>query len=265
MSLHLPLEPLTLHRYEAPAELLAHQTLLITGAAGALGSAIALQAAELGSELILLDKNERALNALYDEILQRSDIEAGLYPLDLGGATVDDYHTLARTIETEFKGLNGLIHCAAEVGQLAPLTNLDAAQWQKTLTANLHGPVLLTTALLPLMRQSAPASIVFTADTKCKAYWNSYAASKAGITAVAGALSDELDADRDNAGNLQVTCNAVHPALMRSALRRSAFPGEDPASVPTAESNVPAYLYLLSEDARDVNGKMIDMRDSCAE
>lgn len=251
-----------INSYEPPANLLKGKTVLITGAAGALGSAIAMAAAGLGCELVLLDKNERGLNSLYDDIASATGIEAGLYPLDLTGASVDDYEALANTIENEFSALNGLIHCAVELGQLSPFANSDPAQWQKSLTANLHGPVFLSAAVLPLMRQSTPASVVFTIDYKRKAYWNSYAASKAALASIVSTLSDELDADRDASRNLKITCNAVQPAKMRSSFRRSAFPGENPASVPYATDNVWPYLFLLSPDARGVNGLLIDRQQS---
>ncbi len=248
-------------RYKPSRDALRKQTILITGAAGALGSAIANEAAAAGSDLVLLDKNERALNALYDQILDKSGIEAGLYPLDLAGATIDDYEALVDIVQTEYRGLNGLIHCAAELGQLAPLANADPAQWQKTFSTNVHGPVFLTSRLLTLMKDSTPASIIFTADRKSKAYWTCYAATKAAIRATMSALSDELDADKDPSGNPRVTCNIVVPAKMRSSLRSSAFPGEDPATLPSAAINVPAYLYLLSEQARAVNGTVIDLNN----
>ena len=123
----------------------------------------------------------------------------------------------------------------------------------------MHGPVFLTAALLPLIKKSSPASVIFTVDSNNKAYWGNYAATKAAIAATTVSLADELDADRDSNGALHVTCNAVSPKKMRSSLRSSAFPGEDPASVPTADNNVAAYLYLLGPSAREVNGKFINL------
>ncbi len=257
MRMPFSTDTVALSAYTPEANSLTGSTVLITGAAGALGSAIAKSASTLGCELILLDKNDRALNKLFDEIFELTGVEAGLYPLDLAGANVDDYQALAQTIEAEFGALNGLIHCAVELGQLAPLSYTDAAQWQKTFATNVHGPVFLTSALMSLMRNSTPASIVFSVDDKAKAYWNSYAATKAAIMAAMKTLSDELDTDKDNDGNLKITCNAVLPAIMRSSLRSSAFPGEDPATLPDAQHNVPAYLYLLSNAARQINGKVI--------
>ena len=244
--------------YESAAGELKKKTILITGAAGALGSALAMNIARLGGELILLDKSERGLNQLFDNIAQRTEIEAGLYPLDLAGASIEDYTTLANTVENEFGALHGLIHCAAELGQLAPMAYADPSQWKKTFATNVHGPVFLTASLLTLMKSSSPASIVFTVDGINKAYWSSYAATKAALSATMTSLADELDADRNEDGAISVTCNAVCPNKMRSSLRSSAFPGDDPSSLPDAEDNVAAYLFLLSDSAREMNGNIID-------
>jgi len=150
---------------------LSGKTILITGAAGGLGSAVAKGAAKVGAELILLDNNQNKLNQLHDEIEADLGKQPGLYPLDLRGATVDDYADLATTIQDVFKGLHGIVHCAATLGQLSPIDHVDAKTWQETFTTNLHAPVLLTTALLPLMRTTGNGGIVFTTDNKKSAYW----------------------------------------------------------------------------------------------
>lgn len=219
-----------------------------------------MRIAELGGELILLDKNERGLNKVYDDIESHCGVMAGLYPLDLAGASVDDYEQLAQTVEQEFGQLTDLLHCAASIGQLAPFLQTEAAEWQKCFTTNLHGPVFLTAALLPLLRSSAATgNIIFTTDNKSRAYWTSYAASKSALQAVVETLADELDGDRDNNQQLRVRCNAVNPVKIRSMLRTSAYPGEDPLSVPTAQSKLQTYLYLLSSEAQDINGQCVEV------
>ena len=233
------------------------RVVLITGAAGGLGSAIARALSRLGCELVLLDKNERGLNTLHDEIADDTGVQPGLYPLDLAGATMPDYDTLAETIADTFGKLNGVVHCAATLGQVTPALQIDIKHWIETFNVNVHGPVMLTQALLPLLKQSTGASITFTLDEKQSAYWGAYGASKAAIQTWMYSLADELDGQRDDNGNLLVRCNAINPGKMRTTLRSSAYPGEIPTEVPTPDTKVNAFLYLLSEESGTINRQTI--------
>jgi len=253
--------PQLINSYQPTANSMAGKTILITGAAGGLGSALALRAAHLQADLILLDNHERKLNQLHDEIEAAVGKQPGLYPLDMRGATPEDYQQLAETVEDVFKGLHGLVHCAVTLGQITPFEHLDAKQWHETFAANLHGPVMLTKSLLPVMRKSANASIVFTTDDKTKAYWGAYGISKASILPAMQIIADELSSvgAKENLvdNQLPVICNAINPGPMRTGLRSTAYPGEDPVSVPAPDEKVPAYLYLLSDMAREMNGQYI--------
>ncbi len=251
--------PELINNYQPQDNALAGKTLLITGAAGGLGSAIALAAARLGADLILLDNNEKKLNQLHDTIESDVGKQPGLYPLDLRGATQDDYQKLAETVADVFNGLHGLIHCAATLGQVSPIESIDAKNWHETFSINLHGPLFLTKALVPLMCSSGNASIVFTADDKSSAYWGAYGISKASIVPTMKIIADELDTLKDANEQFPVTCNAINPGPMRTGIRSSAYPGEDPNSVSAPQEKVPAYLYLLSDEARTINGTHIEL------
>jgi len=137
--------------------------------------------------------------------------------------------------------------------------NIDPKNWQETLTSNLTGPVLLTRILLPLMQESGNASIIFTTDNKAKAYWGAYGASKSALVTTMQILADELDANQNSNKQLPVTCNAISPGPMRTNLRSAAYPGEDPNTIALPETKVPAYFYLLSDQARTTNGIHIEL------
>lgn len=246
-------------QFQPLPEALKGKSILITGAAGGLGSSIARSAAQLGCELVLLDHNERGLNAIHDEIEASTGNKPGLYPLDLAGATVDDYFQLAETITEVFGRLDGLVHCAANLGQITPVASINAKLWQKTFTVNLHAPLLLTQSVMPLMRKTANARVIFTLDDKRKAYWGAYSVSKCAVEGMLRTLSDELDADRDAAEKMLVTCNGIDPGKMRTSLRSSAFPGEDPSTLPDPSNKVSAFLYLLSEASSQINGQVFSL------
>jgi len=120
---------------------------------------------------------------------------------------------------------------------------------------------MLTKSLLPVMQKSNNASIVFTTDEKTKAYWGAYGISKASIVPAMQIIADELapQGSKDNQATTQlpVTCNAINPGPMRTGLRSSAYPGEDPGSIPEPDQKTPAYLYLLSDMGREMNGQYI--------
>ena len=87
---------------------LKNRVILITGAANGIGAATAKACAAQGATVILLDLNIRALEQVYDQIESAGHPQAAIYPLNLEGATEQDYLTLAETIETEFGRLDGL-------------------------------------------------------------------------------------------------------------------------------------------------------------
>jgi NAD(P)-dependent dehydrogenase (short-subunit alcohol dehydrogenase family) len=130
---HLP------NDWEPAAETLADRIILITGAADGIGRALACSCAKHGATVIMLDRNVRGLEQAYDEILAAGHPEPALYPLDLQGATPGDYATLAQTVEREFGRLHGLVHNAAFLGALIPLTHFDDELWYQVLQVN-HRP-----------------------------------------------------------------------------------------------------------------------------
>ena len=72
-------------------------------------------------------------------------------------------------------------------------------------------------------------------------------------------LADELDGLKDADGMLPVKCNAIDPGKMRTTLRSSAFPGELPNEIPTPETKVNAFLYLLDKLSSNVNRQVFDL------
>lgn len=208
---------------------------------------------------MLLDNNQHKLNQLHDELEAKHSKQPALYPLDLRGANTDDYQQLAETIDDVFKGLHGIVHTAATLGQITPIDHLDAKTWQETFTTNLHAPILLTRALLPLMKTTGNGSIIFTTDNKISAYWGAYGISTASIESAMRIMADELDTSSDTGNSIPVTCNAINPGPMRTNLRSSAYPGEDPKSIAPPEDKVAAYLYFLSDKSKSTNGVLIEL------
>jgi NAD(P)-dependent dehydrogenase (short-subunit alcohol dehydrogenase family) len=250
--------PETLHDWHPAPGQLHDRVILVTGAANGIGRAIADACAAHGASVILLDRDVRGLEQAYDEIVAAGHPEPALYPMDLKGATPDDYATLAEKIETEFHHLDGLVHNAAYLGALVPFANFEHELWFETLQVNLNAPYLLTMACLGLLQQSRDASIVFTSDAAGrhgKAYWGAYAVSKAATEDFMQILADELEA------NTPIRVNSLDPGPVRTTLRRLAYPYEDRGSLPVPADVVKPFLFLLGPDSKGITGQQLSAPD----
>jgi NAD(P)-dependent dehydrogenase (short-subunit alcohol dehydrogenase family) len=237
------------------AGLLAGRVILITGAGGGLGRALALECARAGASVILSGRNAAKLDRVYDEIEKSGGPQPAIATLDLAAATAADYDNLAKIIDGEFGKLDGLVHCAALLGDRTPLEQYDVPTWCKVLHVNLTAPFILTQVLLPNLRKSADASIIFVSSgvvTNQRPYWGAYAVSKSGLESVRSMLSQELE------GEPNVRVNSVNPGRMRTAMRAAAYPAEDPNTLPAPVSVSGTFLYLLSALSRGIDGQYID-------
>jgi len=236
-------------------ELLKGRAILITGAGSGLGRALAIECARAGASVILSGRNGAKLDRVYDEIEAMGAPQPAIAVLDLAIATAVDYDGLARVIGEEFGKLDGLVHAAGLLGDRTPLEQYDVPTWCKVLHVNLTAPFILTQVLLPNLRKSEDASIIFVSSgvvKQSRPFWGAYAVSKTGLESVRSMLSEELE------GETNIRVNSVNPGRMRTAMRAAAYPAEDPNTVPTAESVSGPFLYLLSARGRGIDGRFID-------
>jgi NAD(P)-dependent dehydrogenase (short-subunit alcohol dehydrogenase family) len=252
MKVEFPMIP---KQFIPDAGLLAGRVILITGAGGGLGRALALECARAGASVILSGRNAAKLDRVYDEIEKSGGPQPAIATLDLAAATAADYDNLAKIIDGEFGKLDGLVHCAALLGDRTPLEQYDVPTWCKVLHVNLTAPFILTQVLLPNLRKSADASIIFVSSgvvTNQRPYWGAYAVSKSGLESVRSMLSQELE------GEPNIRVNSVNPGRMRTAMRSAAYPAEDPNTLPAPVSVSGTFLYLLSALSRGIDGQYID-------
>jgi len=239
----------------APTVSLDGRVVLITGASGGLGHALALACAGRGATTVLHGRNTRKLEALYDEIVAAGHPEPIILPLDLAAAKAEDFASVASALQAQTGRIDALVHCAVVLGSLGPIEHQAFDAWLATLRVDLLAPFGLTRALLPLLRGAADASVVFTLDTRGqepRAYWGGYAVAKAGLSALLGILADEWE----DSANLRV--NGVVPGPIRSPLRAQTHPGDDITRLPPPEALAPLYLYLLRGQPKAESGRVID-------
>ena len=217
------------------------RTVVVTAAHGGFGSAVAEACARAGGLVVLLGHKLPRLNRLYDRIAAAGG-QAALYPLDLEGASPDDYAQMAERLDAEFGRVDGLVHCAAEFRGLTPVVHADPADFARSLQVGLTAPWWLTQALLPLLAKAPDASVVFTLDSPERvgaAYWGGYGVSQFGLQGVVRILHAEL-------ANGPVRVAGLMPGPMRTALRARAWVEETDRQAIDASRYAPAAVELLS-------------------
>lgn len=219
------------------------RVVLLTGATGGLGRALAARLASLGSELVLLSRKQASLARMHDELEALCGRRPGLCPFDLERASPADYQALAETLEREFGRLHLLVHGAAHFPGLTPLEHTDPVEWLRGLHVNLSAPMLLTMACLPLLRRARGARVVFLLEEeRCsgRPLYGAYGIAKGALADLASMLAGELEASG-------VDVLAVRLPPMRTALRARAWFAEDPSAVPDPASLVGELLERMAD------------------
>lgn len=226
---------------------LENKTILITGAAGGLGSALSTQCAKQGVNLILLDVNRRKLTALSDAITDQGLPAPGLYPMDLSAVGIDDLQAMADVIATEYGGLDAVIHCAVAFEGLQLLEQVAPHEWLKSMQVNLNAPWQLSCACLPMLRASKNAHMIFLLDdeeNQSGAYWGAYGAAKAALVALVGQFDSALN-------NTDINVHGIYPGAMRTDFRAKVYHSEDPASQPDPTVVADKIIELLAADKQN--------------
>lgn len=244
-----------MYEYSARPDLLKGRIILVTGAGRGIGEAAAKAYAAHGATVLLLGKNEEHLDRVYDEIEAAGHPQPAVIPFNLETALPHQYDELAAMVEREFGRLDGLLHNAAIVGPRTPVEQLSGDHFMRVMQVNVNAAFMLTSTLLPLLRLSEDASVIFTSSSvgrKGRAYWGAYAVSKFATEGMMQVLADELD------GEENLRCNTINPGATRTDMRAKAYPGENPSVNPLPEAIMPLYLYLMGPDSRGVNGQALN-------
>lgn len=234
---------------------LDQRVILVSGAHGGLGSAAAAACARAGATVVLLGRKLPKLNRVYDAVAQ-AGAEPLLYPLDLEGASPDDYAELADRLRVELGHLDGVLHCAVEFKGLTPLEHTDPAAFARVMHVNLTAPWWLSQACLPLLRQAQDAALVFALDDLERVgqpYWGAYGIAQHGLAAMVGMLHAEL-------ASSSVRVSALQPGPMRTGLRSRAYADDNDLQAREATDYADACVTLLSSAGAAHRGQVWKVR-----
>ena len=233
------------------------KVILVTGANRGFGLAMTMDLSKAGATVIMLGRDLGSLEYAYDAVIDKGFQEPILYPLDIEGATPENYQSLQDDIFNQFEKLDGLIHNAAVLGTMMPVDQYDIKLWYSTLQINLNGPFMMTQFLIPLLNKSDDARILFLSaeqGREAKAYWGAYGVSKFAVEGFSKTLSEELE-------KTNIKVNTLDPGVMRTEMRRTAYPAENTTNNPSPEKKSPAIVYLMLPVSSKYNGQKLTLTE----
>ena len=244
--------------YSPAPDFLDGKTILVTGAGDGIGKALSKALVTHGATVILLSRSQEKLEALYDEIESTHPGKVIIQPMDFSSADHNDFKQLAESLDEKFECLDGLVHNAGLLGARSPIEYYPEKDWQELMQVNVNAAFYLTRALLPALTRAPSGRLLFTASSvgrQGRAYWGAYAVSKFAVEGLMQTLADEL------VNTTAIRVNSINPGGTRTAMRQAAYPAENPESVPTPESLMPAYLFLFSAEAQPIHGQALNVRE----
>jgi NAD(P)-dependent dehydrogenase (short-subunit alcohol dehydrogenase family) len=222
---------------------------LITGASRGIGAAVAVRFAGEGAHVVLAARTVGGLEEV-DDAVRAVGGSATLVPVDLRDFIKID--ELAARLFDRWRRLDILVGNAAEFGVFSPLGHIDPTIWAEVVDLNLTANWRLIRAMDPLLRAAPAGRAIFVTSEVARAalpYWGPYAVSKAGLETLVKIYAGEI-------AKTQVRANLLDPGVVRTRLRAHAFPGEDPAKLPSPETTADLFLELASPECAR-NGETI--------
>lgn len=232
---------------------LAPRTVLITGATRGIGRSIALAFGAGGDHVIAVGRTQGALETLDDEIQRAGGPRATLVAMDL--RQPEGVDQLGGAIYQRHGALDVLVGAAGFLGVTTPVAHLDPKVWDDVLAVNLTANYRLIRSMDPLLRAAPAGRAIFLTSGAADGrhpFWGGYAASKAGLEALAATYRNEVS---DTAVRVAV----VNPGPMRTKMRALAFPGEDPTTLPAPDAIAP-LITELADPLREPPAEVVSFR-----
>jgi len=226
----------------------AAPVVVVTGAFGALGRAVATAFAARGAQLALLDVTPQPPAVIRGQL--------GVAPLLFGGVDLSDMEATRRVMSAtamRFGGIDVLVNIAGGF-RWQKLEDGDPETWDQLYAMNLRTAVVCCKAALPALLERGRGRIINigagAAAARAGVGMGAYTASKAGVQRLTESLAEEVK-DRG------ITVNAILPGVIDTARNRVDMPDADFSRWVAPEAIAEVILFLASDAARAVTGASI--------
>ena len=229
---------------------LANRIALVTGASRGIGYATACALARAGAHVVAVARTVGGLEEL-DDAIRKDGGSATLVPVDL--ADLEGLARLGAALNERYGRLDVMVGNAGILGPASPLGHIEPKQWTDVMTINVTANFQLIRCMEPLLRNSDAGRAVFIssgAAGNARAYIGPYSTSKAALEVLVRTWAAEI-------ATTNIRANLFNPGPIRTRMRASLMPGEDPMTLDTpeqvAEFIVPMCLPGWTENGRLYN------------
>jgi len=229
---------------------LSSRIALVTGASRGIGHATARALARAGAHVIAVARTQGGLEEL-DDAIRKDGGTATLVPLDV--TDLDGIARLGAALNERHGKLDILIGNAGVAGTSSPLGHTDPKFWENMMTVNVTANFQLIRCMEPLLQQSDAGRAVFITSgiaTKATAYMGPYAASKAALDTLVRVWANET-------ATTSIRVNLFSPGPIRTRMRATVMPGEDPLTLDTPEQAA-EYIVPMCAPSWTDSGKFFD-------
>lgn len=232
--------------------MLENKVILVTGASQGLGRALTTAYAREGAKLMINARSEESIAPVAEEVHQMG---AEIVSVAADVTRDEDVQRMVGETVSRFGRIDVVVNNAGLLGPRVKIEEYPQDEWRSVIDANINGPFLVSREAIPHMQEGASiVNVVSGVSVEGRPRWGAYSVSKFGVEGLTQILAAELE-------ERGIRANAVDPGGMRTEMRAAAYPDEDPETLPTPADVTPVFLYLASDESREVTGQRFKARE----
>ena len=175
---------------------------IITGGGSGIGRALALELAKRDRNVLIVGRDPQKLAAVTAENSRIESLQADVAAVD-GRNIIKDF--------LQEQKVDGLVHNAGVIQPIAPITEIEIADWHKCMATNLDAPLFLTQALLQNLTGGRVLHIGSGAAHFSVTGWTAYCVSKAALFRLTESWQMEVDS---------ISVSSVKPGIIDTAMQK---------------------------------------------
>jgi NAD(P)-dependent dehydrogenase (short-subunit alcohol dehydrogenase family) len=229
---------------------LRDKVVLVSGASGALGSAVAREFAQTQARLVLTGRSEQKLEQLIAQVGLTAE---QALPVAADVTQADGVTKLVESATAHFGRIDALLNTVGGWSGGKTVGETDVEDWNRMLTLNLHSAFLLSRAVLPAMLEAGWGRIIHVSSKTAvapRAKRAAYAVSKAGVITLTEVIATEVK-------GTGITANVILPSIIDTEANRASSPSANTDKWVPTEHIAATMRFLCSEAAASINGARI--------